>query len=248
MSSSDQRLRDLYDIDSPSPLGPIRQRLIDHIEAAEKSNEPPRPPGSSAISPVWIRRVLPIVLVAGLALAAWLLMRGSGEDEQSSAVTESSQMALLPASSSTIATTIPDGDATSTQLIEVAPSTFRLQMSDGREFAVYRFVIDGTEQVGIVIDAPATCWIIQYGAGDADVDGECGLEFIGGDPSPARLLLGGDDRRVLALRSLEMVLITDLLAVQSAPTNLQAETFTVVVVEGGSAVIDGERLEVPPAG
>ena len=118
--------------------------------------------------------------------------------------------------------------------------TYQLQMSDGRQFAIYRFELGGVAQLAILLPQPGDCWIIQYAPSDAEVVGTCPIGAIDVTPEQATPLLAGADRTAFALRADAQLAVGDgLVSVQGVESNLAEQEFLTVPIDD-NVIIDGE--------
>ncbi|MCP4958194.1 MAG: hypothetical protein GY925_02885 [Actinomycetia bacterium] len=121
--------------------------------------------------------------------------------------------------------------------------TYALAMSDGRQFPIFWFVDGAEEWVGIVADRPESCWVLQYDAGDADVFGTCIAGFPeGGEPDPAEIMFVSDAKMIFRLRSVEQLVVTDLLTAQGIEMGLAEQNFTVINLAGDEVTIGSETF------
>ncbi len=241
--------------DAPPDLGPAEGQTLPVAQPA----------------PPWYRRPIAVgaaIAIAAGAVITAVIVASLGGDERTSVTelpgAEQQEDLVVPESSDTTrtedeqaATTAqppppetveePGADEPPPEPPETAveissEDTYRLQMSDGQQFPIYRFEIGDVDQLAIVLPPPGDCWVIQYAPNDVDLVGSCSTGFIGGTPGQAPPLLTGTERTAFALRSDTQLVVGDgLLSTQGFEPDLAGQQFVTVMVDGG-VTIDGEEF------
>ncbi|MEM7142722.1 MAG: hypothetical protein AAF548_16995 [Actinomycetota bacterium] len=127
--------------------------------------------------------------------------------------------------------------------------TYRMAISDGRSFPIYRFSDGNQEALGIVIPKPDPCWVLQYDAGVAEQLGECSERWVNDVvPERAFVLFESEASFVVQLTFDEQLVVTDFAAIQGGTTaqgfegELGNQFFETVVTAGGSFELEGQTF------